>query len=86
MRGIGARGGFCGGLRLKDQGSRVFSGDCYKFLAWGEGMNGSERVMSGKKGSKRGVINVCIYEGEFWVKFTLKKGRAGGYYSQGPIR
>jgi|LakMenEpi03Aug12_release.lakeMendotaPanAssembly.Ray.scaffolds.fasta_scaffold265343_6 hypothetical protein len=49
-------------------------------------MNGSVWVMSGKKGSKRGVINVCIYEGEFWVKFTLKKGRAGGYYSQGPIR
>jgi hypothetical protein len=46
---------------FKDQGSRIKDqGDRYRFLRWWEGMNGGERVMSGKKGSKIGEINVCI--------------------------
>ena len=44
---------------FKDQGSRV-KGDRYRFLRWLEGVNGREWAMSGKKGSKKGVINVCV--------------------------
>jgi hypothetical protein len=40
------------GSRIMDQGDR------YRFLRWWEAMNGGERVMNGKKGSKKGVINV----------------------------
>ena len=35
-------------------------GDRYRFLRWWEGMGGGKRVMSGRKGSKKGVINVCV--------------------------
>ena len=42
---------------FKAQGPRDKE-DRYRFLRWWEGMNGGERVMNGKKGSKKGVINV----------------------------
>ena len=45
------------GRKWQGQGSR---GDRYRFLRWLEGVNGREWVMSGKKGSKKGVINVCV--------------------------
>ena len=50
---LGGRGG--------DQGSRTKGqGDRYRFLRWWEGVNGRKWVMNGRKGSKKGVINVCI--------------------------
>ena len=42
---------------FKDQGPRDKE-DRYRFLRWWEWMDGGERVMSGRKGSKKGVINV----------------------------
>ena len=45
--------------------------------------------MSGQKGSKMGVINVCVYVAEIEVKFTIKsysggKG-VGGITSRGVL-
>ena len=44
---------------FKAQGPRDKE-DRYRFLRWWEGVNGREWAMSGKKGSKKGVINVCV--------------------------